>query len=768
MKLGSRFPSLKEFPLKSYALEFSMDGLVSGVDNFRIDVHLSSGFKRAVRSISLRLIARCLKAEEVLPNEEGSSWVREKEEFQRVYRSIMLESVSRTKLERNIQIDLLAQVAVTKLIVDSIPEQYEVFIQNFKEMIRKHEKGYKRNLSGKSMWIGDSNYKKDLRQVIRLKERMSDLRLKRKSVLRKVGREISSYLEEIQKGHLKAIREDNFGTKSVLPEEFLLNPILFADQSIDDFFMIEEYVLLGHRFEEPNRYDTVLSLLKQIFSRIQGSPGRGTVEETEGENTNSPCLNFDALIGEVENIDTLVDLFRNKERTITLKEKQGSKEEIRDLKVLIKKQKQVLNFIYREFKRTGLIKRVCGSYELLQHYQHYCPPMPLQQLLQYLVDPSSRKMITSKLKNMKKPDGREIRQDYLDKMVGNLDKMGPKQKKKLLIRFLKDFARYHRDLRNRDILTGAFEMINLTSDEKVMKLSSANNTLYEFLLEDETVEREKPVMNHTIIKADVRGSTEITNQMKKRGLNPASYFSLNFFDPVTDVLFKYGAAKVFIEGDALILSICEKQDRAENWYSVARSCGLAINMLSIIKRYNANTKRYNLPTLELGIGICFDNAPPDFLFDGEKRIMISPAINLADRLSGCEKSLRVYYAKNKSPFNVHVFEPSSVVEFEAPTEDMFIRYNVNGIELNRSGFEKLSGEIDLRRTECSIKDIQEEKVTIYTGKFPTVNGNHQRLVIREAKVMRFSPEELKIEGQTERNYYEVSTNPRLYEYVKGI
>jgi len=38
-------------------------------------------------------------------------------------------------------------------------------------------------------------------------------------------------------------------------------------------------------------------------------------------------------------------------------------------------------------------------------------------------------------------------------------------------------------------------------------------------------------------------------------MNPASYFSLNFYEPLTKILPRYGAEKVFIEGDAVILSI---------------------------------------------------------------------------------------------------------------------------------------------------------------------------------------------------------------------
>ena len=165
------------------------------------------------------------------------------------------------------------------------------------------------------------------------------------------------------------------------------------------------------------------------------------------------------------------------------------------------------------------------------------------------------------------------------------------------------------------------------------------------------MEDEKPIINHVVIKADVRGSTSITHQMNKRGLNPASYFSLNFFNPISDTLNDYGAVKVFIEGDAIILSVFEREKTPEGWYSVARACGLAINMLLVIKRYNEKSKKNQLPILEIGIGINFQNESPTFLFDGSQRIMISSAINLADRQSSCSKSIRKVLKNKKSFFD---------------------------------------------------------------------------------------------------------------------
>ncbi len=76
-----------------------------------------------------------------------------------------------------------------------------------------------------------------------------------------------------------------------------------------------------------------------------------------------------------------------------------------------------------------------------------------------------------------------------------------------------------------------------------------------------------------VIKADIRDSTFLTRSLLERGLNPASFFSLNFFEPVNKLLPKYGAEKVFIEGDAVILTLLENE--GQRGFGVARTCVLA-------------------------------------------------------------------------------------------------------------------------------------------------------------------------------------------------
>ena len=391
-----------------------------------------------------------------------------------------------------------------------------------------------------------------------------------------------------------------------------------------------------------------------------------------------------------------------------------------------------------------------------------------QQVLQYIISDDARKSVNAQLKRFKVYYGKTVSLVTLKKAIMKMGRLKLRQRHTYFLEFLRGFFRYHRDLENFKLIKKALDRINLVTDDKTVALSKTNHTLYEFLLPHEQVFEldTKPVTSHVIIKADVRGATVITRQLDESGLNPASFFSLNFFNPISEIVSLYGALKVFIEGDAIILAILERKDDEVGKYCVSRACGLAINMLNIIQRYNAKSIKYKLPILEIGVGICYQNAPPNYLLDGKKKIMISPAINLADRFSSCHKTLRRLSDRNKRPFNLYVYQTAGEQENTLSEDEIVLRYNVNGIELNKAGFIKLTREIDLKAMNCLIPEIRQEPMMIYTGKFPLVTGVFQRLIIREEWVQELNPVNLQSVGKVNRKYYEVCTHNALKEYIE--
>ncbi|MBU4316230.1 MAG: hypothetical protein KKF30_03030 [Proteobacteria bacterium] len=733
-----------DFPFGYYRVNIGTDRLQPGIDNVHLDVAISPDFAKTTSKISHRIITFHANAEHILKKDKAVSWIQERDEFKKLCAAISLNAVNKAKMDREMQVDTLAQMAVIKAMIHTTRKEFDRVIANFNEELRLYESTEKEN---------------PIKSVV-LKEQLKTIQQQKNDILHKATRDLLKLFLEGQIQETDKTREANFGQESIFPEEFLTNPMFLVENPLNDFFMIEEYdILLGHRFEDPHQYDKLLSTLRNTLKEVIFRD-----PEKIPENEKDQDRGADEWISHVSNMDSLLNYFHTERKYFSLNRQEAKSEAGEKLKAEMSTQKAVLDKLYKRFKEIGLLKRVGAYFEIKPIYQEYCPPLNPQQVIQFLISSIQRKRILNHLKQLKGYYPKTLELRPLEKKIKRLKRLKASKEKEYLIQFLKNFSRFHRDVLNMNAANQVMDRISLISNEKKLNLSRANNTLYEFLLPHEEVHIEKPIINHVIIKSDVRGSTDITYRMKENGLNPASYFSLNFFDPISDILSIYGAGKVFIEGDAIILSISEQKGAPEEWYSVARACGLAMEIVRIVQRYNSESRKFELPVLEIGVGICFINSSPAFLFDGDKRIMISEAINMADRLSSCSKLLKRNSVYAASPFNLFVFQEGFASENPLSKDNHLIRYNVNGIELNPEGFEKLAREIDLKPVHITLNG---EKHLLYTGKFPLMNGSYQRLIIREAPVGILGTLDGGILGSTKWNYYEICTDPRLNEFVKG-
>jgi class 3 adenylate cyclase len=336
-----------------------------------------------------------------------------------------------------------------------------------------------------------------------------------------------------------------------------------------------------------------------------------------------------------------------------------------------------------------------------------------------------------------------------------------------VLRFAGDFLRLRRDLRDAEHLTACMERINLVSTEQIRELSRLNNRLYECVLPEEAKPKQDHVVSHVIIKADVRGSTKMTQDLLTRGLNPASHFSLNLHEPVKKLLDRYSAKKVFIEGDAVILAIFETESTLTYARAVAKACTLARQILVVCNSYNDRAVESKLPALEIGIGIAFQGSAPTYWTDGDSRIMISKALNLSDRLSGCAKLAKRLLTKQKTLFSVFQFLNALEGASAEELDEFLVRFNMNGIELNEEGFQKLSEEISLDSIETKLEmPWGKENVHLYYGEVP-MGDSVELLVLRKGVARQLLPDGT-IGTPSSHFYYEVCTSPALYDLVAAL
>ena len=759
----SKLPSWGGTPPKAYTIPYSFDKLRPGIDNVYYDVYLSPAFCRAIGKIIFQFIVKHAGAEKYLDSDFISPWVKKRDEFQQLCTELLTAVVEKARGEASgAQLDYLVQTTVAKTLLNEIRVQFETLIQKFNNIA----------------WEKEISYAQDLREIAHVKEKTASLRQQRKAIIYNTSRELFGYLLEIQQRNINPLRRRYFGDDTILPSEFFANPMIYQgsrlEDSADDNLMVDEYVLLSRRAADPNTYETIIALLAELVGKIElVTPGEAGRVENKGKKSPphfTESLRRDGWLKHTNTIDILFNYFQTEERVGEIKG-DTVENDLKGLQERLEEQKKFLTYCYKEFEKKDLVDIIAATCELKAIYKDYCPPLVPQQILQFLVTPKASRDIEAQLQRAYKIYGHSLSLDVLKDVVKRLMKLTDIQKQKYLLDFMKGFVRYHRDLDNFNMLRMAVDQINLISDVRSYDLAKANNTLYEFLLphEQETDAEERPVQNHVVVKVDLRGLADISRHFVDKGLQSASYFSRLLFEPISGVVAQYNASKLLVEQGAIVLALVGRQGSGERSYSVARACSLAIQLMTIVQRFNAENEKKKLPLLEVGIGVGFEDGPPIFAFDGESKIAISKAIDDAVQLSTWSKFLPGHFTKKPGPYNIYFYPDVRGAATPEGSAASVLRYNINGIGLNRPGFEQLFKEIDLEQFSCDISEFQEAGSTLYRGKMPVRGGKHQPLIIREASMPSVAAGESQPNHDLEEEkFYEICINSELYKYEADL
>jgi hypothetical protein len=640
-----------------------------------------------------------------------------------------LATLNRAKKEENTSLDLLARLAVTKLLRNEMHHQFAQVLERCRVLLKSYE----------SM---RSN------RAVEYRERIATFQVRKKIILRKTGQELFETLRAIEKETLARTRRSLFGEvaasnpagANLSSYGLFLNRLAFTEDGRDDYLCAEHYVMLGNWDRDADRYPRLQFIVWGFLRALYG-------QET-------PTDILDAWLCAPENARALVGTGTPDDSTA-----EGMAQQDR------------LAMWVRLLEDEEVMECVIASYYAVPLLGEYAPRINPQQLKNALISRPE----CDRVERMIQEHGR-LSPASLYAAVARVAGCRGAERAKVAARFLYDFSLYHRDLRRLDTLNAALDSINLIATDKLRELSRMNGTLYEFLLPEERPQQpeQERVLRHVVLKADVRDSTRLTRTLMEKGLNPASYFSLNFYDPVNKLLGKYGAQKVFLEGDAIILAILERAGEPE--LAVSRMCVLAREIIEIVRGYNQLMQRSAMPELELGIGITLQESAPLYLMDGERQIMISEALNESDRLSSCNKRARKVMESQAGPFHVYVFQPKGADSSAIPganPEDAVMSYNLGGIRMNQAAFRKLEQEISLSPVEPALARTM---VTAFTqseasdkaefrlvrGIVPVDREIFRRIVIRESRIPTINPADFSVQSWTERTYYEVCTDPAIY------
>jgi class 3 adenylate cyclase len=707
----------------------SLEGLSVGVDNLRHDVVLSVRVADTARAQIARSIARHGEVDGLLAAENsqsspGPSWLRSQAgkapsakndpaEWRSLLAELHVAALNRAKKEEKIAIDLLARLAVTKFLRTEMNQQFGQVLERCRVLLKNYD-GIRQG------------------KAVEYRERVAAFQVRKKIILRKTGQELFETLRELEKSTLARTRRSLFGERGSGEGggsySLFINRLVFSEDGRDDYLCAEHYVMLGNWDRDADRYGRLREIVSAFLRRLYG-------EETSGES-------IDAWMCAPENARALVG--------------SGTPDDATDEGLA---QQERLAMWVRLLEDEAVMEYVIAAYHVVPLLGEYAPRINPQQLKNALIDRAE----CDRVERMIQEHGK-LSPNSLYAAVAKVASCRGAERARVAARFLQDFLQYHRDLRRLETLNASLDAVSLAANERLRELSRVNGTLYEFLLPEEQHQPDaERVLRHVVMKADVRDSTRLTRTMMDKGLNPASYFSLNFYDPVNKLLGKYGAQKVFLEGDAIILAILEREGEAG--LAVSRACVLAREIIEIVRGYNELVQRSGMPGLELGIGITVQESAPLYLMDGEHQIMISEALNESDRLSSCNKRARKMMEAQAGPFHVYAFQAAEP-EAGGNVEDVVLSFNLGGIRMNEAAFRKLQQEISLQpltvKLPASFASSDKGEYKLFSGTVPVDRDIFRKIVVRESRVPRIDPADFSVQGWTERSYYEVCTDPAIY------
>ena len=722
-RLGRTAEKMEPPVLTGYSPTLSLEGLQVGVDNLRHDVHLGRRFVEQTRLQVARLIARHGDVERALAAEAPDSGRvnpfasnaiaktparLEPMDLKPLLTELHVGALNRAKAMGNLSVDILARVAIIKFLRVELNAQFAQMLERCRMMLRSYE---------------------GLRQqkALEYRERVASFQVQKKIILRKAGQELFHTLREIEMETLARTRRSLFGTRGEAEYRLFLNPLIFTEVGRDPYLNAQHYVMLGNFDRDPDRFSNVRRIACEFLQSLD--LGAEAKEESVLECWFNAPENAQELVGD-GNGDTSTLQKRSQNARLELWADALEGERLMDL--------------------------VVASYEVVPLLAEYSPRINPQQLKNALTSREERTRVELLIDEHGK-----LSPQSLNAAVDRVANCRGADRAKMAARFLRDFMCYHRDLRRLEALNGALDSANLIGNDKMRELSAMNSSLYEFVLRNEEGSAEGKVLNHVVLKADVRDSSRLTRSLLERDLNPASYFSLNFYDPVNKLLAKYGATKVFLEGDAIILALLERQ--GEPTLAVSRACVLAREIIEIVRGYNQLLERSGLPSLELGIGISYQDSAPMYLLDGEQRIMISDALNESDRLASCNKRVRKNINRIETAFNVYAFQTASDADAAENPDDCILNYNVGGIRISEAAFRRLEREISLEACRVNVPQLWDsEGFRLHSGLVPVGNDIFRKIVVRASRVAQVNAADFSLKQWTERGYYEVCTNPAVY------
>src|SRR3984893_16168345 len=408
-KLGRTAEQIQPPQLGSYTPKLTLDDLQLGVDNLRHDVHLSPRFVEQARLRIARLIVRHgdmdgLLAGEAFEPKDGSHFVGSMarlqpakvnpSELKPLLADLHVSALNRAKAEQNLSVDVLARVAIVKFLRIELNAQFAQLLERGRMMLKVYE-GVRQQ------------------KALEYRERVATFQVAKKIILRKTGQELFRILREIEKETLARMRRSLFGNRGEAEYKLFLNPLAFTDDGRDTYLNAEHYVMLGNFDRDPDRFSNVRRVVRDFLLSLNLD------EKAEDDGVVDGWLNVP------ENAHELVGSGQADETT-----REGRAQQSR------------LEVWVAWLEREKLMDYVIASYEGVPLLSEYSPRINAHPLKNGLISKEER----SRVEKLIEEHGK-LSVESLYSAIARVTACRGSERAKIAARFLRDFLRYHRDLR---------------------------------------------------------------------------------------------------------------------------------------------------------------------------------------------------------------------------------------------------------------------------------------------------------------------------------
>ncbi len=742
---------------ESQHVQLSVSKLAKGIDNYHIDIKLSNKFSSDIKKLVALLISQM-----AVPKPKAWDNSRLFEKVRDGYLDLMTLLIHRVKTDLSADELCLMQFAPIKLILSVTRLQIDQEIESI------------------SSKLADLR-QKGATEALATDQHLFWLKKNYDSILYNVNKQIFSQLQRVEERQLNVVRDQYLGENYAFVPHTLINSLLYTSKLSALPLLLNEFSLWNWNGENSS-FITLNSKLESLLNKrikdYQLVPLRDDSEDassTEIHDELSGLFKSQDFLGQaadskssLEETFCWFELPQNLERLFSIKKNRSTLAEKRkDLDFRTWRQRRgeinqfekILKAFIRILKSQKLLPQLLATHYMKRALNSFIvESVDLKVVCQFLSGQINARKLQAGISGGNKLSSEQMKS--LEKLKSRIKKQVSKADSTDSLKLLMDVSRYRQQLKYYRLAHRAFNRISIRTADDEIKLSQSAGTLYSLPTSSEIEENTEKICHHAIMKADVRGSTTVTDELQNKGLNPASYFSMRFFNPINKILETYAANKVFIEGDAIILSFLEYENTPQQWFSVSRSCGYARDMLKIVGSNNRYSTQMGLPLLELGVGICYSNEAPRYLYDEDKPIMISGAIGLADRMSSCSWNLR--QSMEKGLFNVAVLRIADGENEKGEKGQHYVRYNVNGILVDEAGFQKLREEMALKSLRMKLNG---KEYLFHVGQYPDANGRKKDLVIREGKVGIWQDSKVLEDPDGDESYFEIVVNRKVLPLV---